>query len=36
MIFASRLGADRQRLQVLNISQSVDDTAFASSSTGTL
>ena len=36
MIFASRLGSDRQRLQVLNISQSVDDTAFASSRSGTL
>jgi len=36
MIFASRLGTDRQKLQVLNTSQSVDDTAFASSSTGTL
>lgn len=36
MIFASRLGTDRQELQVLNISQSVDDTAFASSSRGTL
>ncbi len=36
MIFASRLDTDRQKLQVLNISQSVDDTAFASSSSGTL
>jgi hypothetical protein len=36
MIFASRLGTDRQKLQVLNISQSVDDTAFASSRSGTL
>ena len=35
-VFASRLGTDGQRLQVLNLSQSVDDTAFATSTHGAL
>lgn len=35
-IYADQLGTDRQRLQVLNLSQSVDDTAFASRAKGTL
>jgi hypothetical protein len=35
-IFASHLGSDGQQLQVLNLSQSVDDTAFATSSQGAL
>ncbi len=35
-IFASHLGAPSQQLQVLNLSQSVDDTAFATSRAGTL
>jgi hypothetical protein len=36
MIFASHLGTDHQQLQVLNTTQSIDDTAFASSHGGTL
>ena len=32
--FASQLGADDQRLQVLSLRQSVDDTAFATRSAG--
>jgi hypothetical protein len=35
-IFASHLGTDEQQLQVLNLSQSVDDTAFATSDGGAL
>ncbi|MDP9117229.1 MAG: hypothetical protein M3O28_08260 [Actinomycetota bacterium] len=35
-IFASHLGAANQRLQVLNLSQSVDDTAFATRRRGIL
>ena len=35
-VFASGLGTDSQRLQVLNLSQSVDDTAFATSTNGVL
>lgn len=35
-IFASHLGADDQQLQVLNLTQSVDDTAFATRSGGAL
>ena len=35
-VFASRLGTDGQRLRVLNLSQSVDDTAFATSAGGAL
>jgi hypothetical protein len=36
LIFASKLGSDDQRLQVLNISQSVDDVAIATSRRGVL
>jgi hypothetical protein len=35
-VFASNLGRDNQHLQVLNLSQSVDDTAFATSPAGLL
>ncbi|MCU1659201.1 MAG: hypothetical protein JWO57_3857 [Pseudonocardiales bacterium] len=35
-IFAAHLGGARQQLQVLNLSQSVDDTAFATSAHGAL
>ena len=35
-VFASRLGTDSQQLRVLNLSQSVDDTAFATSADGAL
>ncbi|MDP9093574.1 MAG: hypothetical protein M3N95_11745 [Actinomycetota bacterium] len=35
-VFASHLGQDDQQLQVLNLSQSVDDTAFATTSAGLL
>ena len=35
-IFASHLGTDDQQLQVLNLSQSVDDTAFAANRNGAL
>ncbi|MEO8888717.1 MAG: hypothetical protein ABI429_05425 [Jatrophihabitantaceae bacterium] len=35
-VFAAHVGRDNQQLQVLNLSQSVDDTAFATSSDGLL